>query len=51
MTGQIRLSPEQNWMPVQAQEILSSQGFIWRAIDILLNGGDGNPAIPTCHHG
>ncbi|MCU0571144.1 MAG: hypothetical protein MUF49_31840 [Oculatellaceae cyanobacterium Prado106] len=32
MSGQIRLSPEQNWMPVQAQEILSTQGFIWRAI-------------------
>jgi hypothetical protein len=32
MQGQIRLSPEQDWMPLQAQETLSTQGFIWQAI-------------------
>jgi hypothetical protein len=32
MTGNIRLSPEQAWMPLQAEEILSTKGFVWKAV-------------------
>jgi hypothetical protein len=32
MRGTMRLAPEQAWMPIQAEEILSTQGFIWKAI-------------------
>jgi hypothetical protein len=32
MQGKIRLAPEQSWMPLKAEEILSTKGFIWKAI-------------------
>ena len=32
MQGEIRLAPEQAWMPLQAEEILSTKGFLWKAI-------------------
>lgn len=31
MRGNIRLAPDQDWMPLQAEELLSTQGFIWKA--------------------
>lgn len=31
MQGQFRLAPDKPWMPMQAQETLTSKGFIWRA--------------------
>jgi hypothetical protein len=31
MNGNIRLTPEQAWIPLQAEEILSTRGFIWQA--------------------
>ncbi|MCU0551367.1 MAG: hypothetical protein MUC48_18620 [Leptolyngbya sp. Prado105] len=31
MQGTIRLAPNQDWMPLQAEELLSTQGFIWKA--------------------
>jgi hypothetical protein len=31
MRGSIRLAPEQGWMPLQAEEILSTKGFVWKA--------------------
>ncbi|BAU13092.1 hypothetical protein LEP3755_36290 [Leptolyngbya sp. NIES-3755] len=31
MSGTIRLAPNQDWMPMQAEELLSMQGFIWKA--------------------
>jgi hypothetical protein len=30
MQGTIRLAPNQDWMPLQAEERLSTQGFVWR---------------------
>jgi hypothetical protein len=32
MTGHIRLAPEQAWLPLQAEEVLSTQGFLWKAV-------------------
>jgi hypothetical protein len=32
MQGKICLAPEQAWMPLKAEEILSTKGFIWKAI-------------------
>jgi hypothetical protein len=31
MDGSIRLAPDKPWMPLQAKEILSTQGFVWTA--------------------
>jgi hypothetical protein len=31
MRGQMRLSPDQAWMPLQAKESLSTRGFVWQA--------------------
>lgn len=31
MRGQFRLGRDQPWLPMQAQEILSAKGFVWRA--------------------
>lgn len=31
MNGTIRLAPEQDWMPLQAEELLSTKGFVWQA--------------------
>lgn len=31
MRGTIRLAPNQDWMPLQAEELLSTKGFIWKA--------------------
>lgn len=31
MSGTIRLAPTQDWMPVQAEEVLSTKGFLWKA--------------------
>lgn len=31
MQGTIRLAPDQEWMNVQAEERLSTQGFVWKA--------------------
>jgi hypothetical protein len=31
MRGRIRLTPEGTWMPLQAEEVLSTKGFVWRA--------------------
>jgi hypothetical protein len=31
MNGNIRLAPEQAWMPLQAEEFLSTKGFVWKA--------------------
>ncbi|HEY9641729.1 MAG TPA: DUF6544 family protein [Coleofasciculaceae cyanobacterium] len=31
LQGSMRLAPDQDWMPLQAEEILSTQGFIWKA--------------------
>ena len=28
MQGQLRISPDQPWLPMQAQEILTSKGFV-----------------------
>jgi hypothetical protein len=32
MNGTMRLAPNQPWMPIQAEERLSTQGFIWKAV-------------------
>jgi hypothetical protein len=32
MQGMMRLSPDQDWMPVQAEELISRQGFVWKAV-------------------
>jgi hypothetical protein len=32
MQGTMRLAPGQDWMPVQAEELLSRQGFVWKAV-------------------
>jgi hypothetical protein len=32
MRGTMRLAPNQAWMPIQAEERLSTQGFIWKAV-------------------
>ncbi|MEP0919000.1 hypothetical protein NC981_19385 [Leptolyngbya sp. DQ-M1] len=31
MSGTLRLAPTQEWMPLQAEELLSTQGFVWKA--------------------
>jgi hypothetical protein len=31
MTGSIRLAPDKDWMPLQAEELLTTQGFVWKA--------------------
>lgn len=31
MKGMIRLAPNQEWMPLQAEELLSTVGFVWQA--------------------
>ncbi|MBD1845310.1 hypothetical protein H6F89_18240 [Cyanobacteria bacterium FACHB-63] len=31
MSGTLRLAPNQEWMPLQAEELLSTQGFVWKA--------------------
>lgn len=31
MSGSIRLAPDQDWMPLQAEELLSTKGFVWKA--------------------
>jgi hypothetical protein len=31
MEGQFRLAQDKPWMPMQAQEILTSKGFVWKA--------------------
>lgn len=31
MNGSIRLAPDRDWMPVQAEELLSTKGFVWQA--------------------
>ncbi|MCY6492983.1 DUF6920 family protein [Leptolyngbya sp. GGD] len=31
MKGSIRLAPNQDWMPLQAEELLSTVGFVWQA--------------------
>lgn len=31
MKGTIRLAPNQDWMPLQAEELLSTTGFVWQA--------------------
>jgi hypothetical protein len=31
MSGSIRLAPDKDWMPLQAEEILSTKGFVWKA--------------------
>lgn len=31
MSGTIRLAPNRDWMPLQAEELLSTQGFVWKA--------------------
>lgn len=31
LSGKIRLAPDKDWMPLQAEEVLSTQGFIWKA--------------------
>jgi hypothetical protein len=32
MQGTMRLAPDQDWMPVQAEELISHQGFVWKAV-------------------
>lgn len=32
MQGSFRLAPNQNWIPMQAEEILATGGFVWKAI-------------------
>lgn len=31
MSGSMRLAPDKDWMPLQAEEILSTRGFVWKA--------------------
>lgn len=31
LSGQFRLAPDQAWMPMRSQEILSAKGFVWKA--------------------
>jgi hypothetical protein len=31
LSGSIRLAPDQDWMPLQAEEMLSTKGFVWKA--------------------
>jgi hypothetical protein len=31
MQGQFRLAPDKPWLPMQAQELLTSKGFVWQA--------------------
>lgn len=31
MRGSFRLAPDKDWMPMQAEELLSVQGFVWKA--------------------
>jgi hypothetical protein len=31
MRGHFRLAPDQPWLPMQAQEIITPQGFVWKA--------------------
>ncbi|MEH1936782.1 MAG: DUF6544 family protein [Nostoc sp.] len=44
MQGQLRISPDKPWLPMQAQEILTSKGFVWKAVIgrglFQLQGGD-----------
>jgi hypothetical protein len=32
MQGTMRLAPDQDWLPVQAEEMISSKGFVWKAV-------------------